>query len=49
MNHLSQKQLEAERLANSFYVYPAKFNRATFFETSYYNSVLLLFSALDKK
>lgn len=46
MNHMSEKYLEAERMADAFYVYPEHLGRATAFETQFYNGVLLLLSGM---
>lgn len=46
MNHMSKKHLEAERMADAFYVYPEHLDRATAFETQFYNGVCLLLSGM---
>lgn len=46
MNHMSKKHLEAERIADAFYVYPENLDRATAFETQFYNGVCLLLSGM---
>lgn len=51
VNHMSAKHREAERIANSYYVYPREIDTKslennTLFETQFYSGVMLLLSSM---
>ncbi len=46
MNHMSEKQVLAEELANATYVYPERFDRSTAFQLQCFKSILFMLNAM---